>query len=406
MRILLIGPIPPEFGGRSTGGIATHVQGLATHLTMRGHEVGILADNRDYDPASWPALESGISVFGIADFAGPARMRALASPRGASQIVIARCALSQGWSLRWLASKIAAYRSVIADFRPDIVHVHTLEARYALADAVLGGTIPLVATAHSSHYVELVDASSREANATLVGRNLGAARDVIYVSDFLRRRYAQLFPKPAAQVRTRVVHNPIDVAIHGPVPRAEARRAVGVSGEGPVLLFVGNLIDCKDVGSLLRAVALLAGTGTKATALIVGDGVEAGRLGALADDLGVADCVRFEGRRPQSELSAYYSAADIFVFPSVMEGFGLVAVEAMLCGTPVVGTPEVFGEVVPEFGGSVAPVSDPAALAEAISAALARTWDRDAIREYALGFDWERRIGEYEAVYAEVRAGR
>jgi len=308
--------------------------------------------------------------------------------------------------VRWLASKIAAYRSVIADFRPDIVHVHTLEARYALADAVLGGTIPLVATAHSSHYVELVEASSRAANTALVKHNLGAAAEVVYVSDFLRRRYAQLFPEESAHVNARVVHNPIDVSIHGPVTRAQAREAVGVSDDGPVLLFVGNLIDCKDVGSLIRAVALLARTGTIATALIVGDGVEAANLVALARAEGVADRVRFEGRRPQAELSAYYGAADMFVFPSVMEGFGLVAVEAMLRGTPVVGTPEVFSEVVPEFAGSVAPVSDPAALAEAISGALSRTWDRDAIREYALGFDWDRRIGEYEAVYAEVLSGR
>lgn len=308
--------------------------------------------------------------------------------------------------MRWLASKIAAYRSVIADFAPDVIHVHTLEARYALADAVAGGTIPLVATVHSSHYVELGDEASREANSALVEFNLGHARDVIYVSDFLQRRYQQLFPVASAFARARVVHNAIDDSVHQPVARAEARKALGVSGDDPVVLFVGNLIACKDVGSLISAVATLAREGVRATALIVGDGVEAEALAAQAADAGVSDRVRFEGRRPQSELSAYYSAADLFVFPSVMEGFGLVAVEAMLCGTPVVGTPEVFAEVVPEFAGSVAPVSDPEALAAAMRDALGATWDRAAIRDYARGFAWERRIAQYEAVYAEVLAGR
>jgi len=406
MRILQIGPVPPELGGRSTGGIATHVQGLASHLTARGHEVGVLADNRAYDSAAWPQFESGIAVYGIADFAGSDRTRALVSPRAIRQMFAARGALSDGWSTRWLASKIAAYRSVIADFRPDIVHVHTLEARYALADAVLGGAVPLVATAHSTHAVELVSGPRQAINVALVGHNLASARDVIFVSEFLRDRYATLFPDASKGVDARVVHNPTEISLHAPIPRAEAREALGLSGDEPVLLFVGNLIACKDVGSLISAVAALADGGVNATAIVVGDGVQAAELALRAQSEGVADAVRFEGRKPQSELATYYSAADVFVFPSVMEGFGLVAVEAMLCGTPVVGTPAVFSEVVPEFGGIVAPVSDPGALAEAIRAALSREWDRDAIRDYALGFGWEDRIAEYEAVYADVIAKR
>jgi len=406
MRILQIGPVTPEFGGRDTGGIATHLHGLAVHLAECGHDVGVVADNRVHDRSAWPAIESGVSVFGIADFAGRARLGALASPQAVASIVAARRVFDQGWSMRWLASKVAAYRSAIRTFRPDVVHVHTLEARCALALAVLGDTIPLVATVHSSHYIEFVPEESRGPNTALIARNLERARHLIFVSDFLERRYAELFPGALDRLDVQVIANPVDVSAYQRIDQAEARKTLGVGEDERLLLFVGNLNARKDAASLVRAVAVLARRGVAVTALLVGAGPEEGALRELAVVEGVAGAVRFDGRRDQPELSAYYSAADVFVFPSLMESFGLVAVEAMLCGTPVVGTPEVFSEVVPDFCGSIAPAADPEGLADAIAEALDRQWDHEAIRAHAMGFDWRGRVAAFEATYERVLAAR
>ncbi len=404
MRILQISPVPPELGGRDTGGIATHLHGLATHLAAQGHEVAVLADNRVYDAAAWPARVEGLDVYGIADFSGPRRTAGIVSPGGVRDLAIARRALRGGWTLRWTAAKVAAYRAVLKTVQPDIVHVHTLENRFALADAVLRGSVPLVTTVHSSHYVEFAGAGRRAVHTRLVERDLSLARELIFVSRYLDHRYTELFPG-VSTARTRVVPNPVDAPAYAPLPMAEARAALGVSSEGPLLVFVGNLIERKDPSSFVHAVAKLLRRDIDLHALVVGAGPEEDLVRHLAMAEGISGRIRFDGRKTQSELPAYYSAADVFVFPSLMESFGLVALEAMLCGTPVVGTPEVFEEVVPEECGLRANPGDPESLADAIEAALAKTWDRQAIREYALGFDWDERVHEFEDVYTEVVAG-
>ena len=404
MRILLIGPVPPEFGGRDTGGIATHNVGLAEHLAARGHDVGVLADSRHYDREAWPARIGAISVYGAADFAGALRSAELRRPGTWADVVRAQRNLGGVGSLRWIAAATSAYRGVVRDFAPDIVHVHALEGRFAFANAVLRGRAPVVATAHSTHYFEFAEPSRRDLHRALVARNLTAAREVIFVSRYLEQRYRALFPTEFRQPNVSVVPNPVDTTAFPQIDRAEARRSLGLQASERAVVFVGNLIPRKDAGSLVRAVALLSRAGKPVTALIVGAGPEESSLRALAASEGVAEQLRFEGSRLQSELGPYYAAADALAFPSLMESFGLVAVEAMLYGTPVVGTPEVLPEVVPPECGVYARPGDPESLAGAIGEALERAWDRDAIRAHALTFDWRERIVAFENAYQAVIA--
>ena len=404
MRILQIGPVPPECGGRDTGGIATHLIGLATHLAARGHDVGVIADNRGYDSGVWPAQCAAVSVYGIEDFAGPRRTAALLNPTAWRDLARAHGALAGLGSARWAVAKVAAYREVAAAFQPDIVHVHTLETRFSFADAVFRGRVPLVATVHSSHYVEFAEERRRTAHEALVRRNLAHAGHTIFVSRYLRQRYGQLFGADASLPLARVIPNPIDASSHVPLDRLASRRALGLAESGSVLLFVGNLIARKDAATLLRATAILVREGIDVTAVVVGAGPEEEALRALAEAENIVAHVRFEGAKLQTELARYYSAADLFVFPSLMESFGLVALEAMLFGLPVIGSPEVFDEVVPTRSGMQVRPQAPEALARAIADALGRSWDRAAIRAGALDFDWGSRIGAFEQAYAEIVA--
>src|SRR5574337_156518 len=143
--------------------------------------------------------------------------------------------------------------------------------------------------------------------------------------------------------------------------------------------------------------------------VIGGSGWLRPRLEAAAAALGVADRVSFAGFVADAELPRYYQAADLVVLPSVaLEGCGLITLEALACGTPVVATPEggavdVLSPLEPAW---LAKDRSPAALAAAIRAALERLPTDPTVgercRAHAVGYAWERIVGRYEALYQSV----
>ena len=116
------------------------------------------------------------------------------------------------------------------------------------------------------------------------------------------------------------------------------------NGDGPLLVFVGRLVEEKGVDDLLQAIRILAQTRPNTTALIIGEGQERRELEALAVQLGVADRVTFTGWVDPARIHAHMAAGDVFIGPSKrsrdgwQEGQGLTFVEAMLAGTPVIAT--------------------------------------------------------------------
>lgn len=401
MRILQIAPVAPEIGGVTAGGIATHVWGLATHLAEQGHDVAVLADNRPFDEP-WPDTVDGVDVFGTLNFSGSPRNRRLLRASALGATIRCKRQLGEAWRWRWVASKVAAFRAVFDAFEPDVVHVHALESGFAVAYHVSAGRLPIVATLHSTHYFEYAEPSRREYHRELVRQNMELVTDVVFVSRFVEQRYERLFPGRLAHARTHVLINPIDASLFTPVARDDARAALGLEGEGPLLLFVNNLIPRKAPSTFVQAVAELRWGGVPARAVIVGDGPEEGLVRELVSGTGLDGHVRLDGFRPQDALADYYSAADVFVMPSLMESFGLVALESMLCGCPVVGTPEVLPEVVPDEFGVYVPSHEATDLAGGIASALERQWDREAMRRHALGYDWDERVGAFERMYAQV----
>jgi len=230
---------------------------------------------------------------------------------------------------------------------------------------------------------------------------IAATADCVIVStelegEQLRRLYG-LTPS-----HTRVIPCGVDLDAFTPVTpaqRDEARRALALD-DTPTLLFVGRLDPIKGIDLLLESVALLR---TPARLLVVG-GDPAGdpeveRLRARAAELGLAERVRFPGAVPQADLPTYYHAVDGVVVSSRYESFGLVAVEALACGAPVVasaagGLPSVVrdGE-----NGLLVRWRSPQAFAERIESLLRDDALRERLRANARAsveqFDW-RRIGD------------
>ena len=159
----------------------------------------------------------------------------------------------------------------------------------------------------------------------------------------------------------------VDLAARLSPSRAETRRSFGLD-DSPVVLFVGRLIDLKRPEVLLKACRMVFAE-EPGQVVIVGDGPKRGDLERVAEELGIRKRTRFVGWKEPSQLIEWYSVSDLFVLPSCSETWGVVVLEALACGLPVVisdrvgSHPDVINcrEV-----GTVVPVDDVAELASAI----------------------------------------
>jgi D-inositol-3-phosphate glycosyltransferase len=133
-----------------------------------------------------------------------------------------------------------------------------------------------------------------------------------------------------------VVHPGVDLQTFGPGDKLAARAALGLDADTPTIAFVGRIQPLKAPDVLLRAAAKLPGVRVLVAGGPSGSGLAApDTLVRLADELGMADRVSFLPPQSREQLVAVYRAADLVAVPSYSESFGLVAVEAQACGTPV-----------------------------------------------------------------------
>ena len=295
-----------------------------------------------------------------------------------------------------LSAGATALLSEVRRWRPDVVHAHWWfpAGLVAWSVAALRGA-PLVTTMHGSDVRLAIGA---RASHGVFRRVLHSSAVVTAVSSWLAREAGRIAP----EARIEVAPMPVRAELFCP---DESRRSIE-----PRFLFVGRLNEQKGVVHLLHALARMRGG---AALDVVGDGADAAALHALADELGIAARVRWIPSVRQEELPALYRGATALVLPSRDEGLGLVAVEAQLCGTPVVasrsgGIPDVVEDGVT---GLLVPPAEPAALAAAMDAVLARP-DRGAAlgasgRQAALArFTPEAAGRRYAALYADALAGR
>ena len=225
-----------------------------------------------------------------------------------------------------------------------------------------------------------------------------------------------------ADVR-RIVIIPPGVDLHRfyPIAPDEAREFIGAPPCARMLLFVGRIEPLKGLDVLIEALALLRQQGVLeqypfCLAVIGGEpdvsaekmSAEMARIQALRQQHGLQDMVAFLGMRSQDTLPYYYSAAEAVVVPSQYESFGMVALEALACGTPVVAS-QVGGLaylVQDGVTGFTVPVDEPAALAERLAQLLSDPALRQRMSAQALvaarDYAWEKIAARLAAVYTEV----
>ncbi|HEX2051857.1 MAG TPA: glycosyltransferase [Actinomycetota bacterium] len=292
-----------------------------------------------------------------------------------------------------------------------VVHSHYWQSGLAARDLARAWSVPFV---HSNHTLALVkNRHLAPGDVPEPATRLDGERAVIDAADVLvtstdeeLEHLACLYG--ASHDRLKTIHPGVDHELFRPGDRAAARRALGVRDEA-VVLYVGRIQRLKGLDLALSALARLRATTQPGAVLVVVGGAsgsnggdEVARLKALARSLGVADAVRFVGPRPHDELPCFYRAADVLAVCSHSESFGLAALEAHACGTPVVGTAVGGLQHVVRDGesGYLVATRDPDVFASRIAASVARADSfRNAAAVAARAFSWRRMADEFLELY-------
>ncbi|MBA2638780.1 MAG: D-inositol-3-phosphate glycosyltransferase [Nocardioidaceae bacterium] len=394
-------PLDPP-GAGDAGGMNVYVLELSRGLAARGIAVEVFTRATASELPALVELEPGVLVHHVP--AGP--YDELTKEDLPAQL----CAFSR------------AVLSTEAGHPPghyDVVHAHYWLSGQVGALARDRWGVPLVQSMHTMAKVKnaaLAAGDQPEPRARVIGeQQVVEAADVLVANTHAERR--QLIEHyGAAPDRVEVVNPGVDLDVFAPRDPAASRRELGLPERGHVVVFAGRLQPLKGADVLLEAIAELVGGDPSlqpADALVVpviggssGTGFDHGEeLLMLARRLGLEHVVRFVPAMPQAELARWYDAASVVCVPSHNESFGLVAVEAQACGTPVVAA-AVGGlttAVEHEGGGLLVHGWDPRAYAGAVGRLLRNDGERAAMavaaRAHASRFGWDETARGVAQVY-------
>jgi D-inositol-3-phosphate glycosyltransferase len=388
-------------GGKETGGMNVYVRELARALGRLGLAVDVFT--RSQDPAIPRVVPLGERARVVHVKAGP--------PCPLPRLEVAA-------HLGAFAAEVDAFR------RSERVEYALLHSHYWLSglvalDLARRLAVPVVHMFHTlgalKNAVARTPAELEPPERLRAERQVARAADRLVAANAVERAHLAWFCT-ADPARVRVIPCGVDLALFRPGDRARARARLGL-GAGRVLLFVGRLTPIKGLETLLRALAVARadGLGGIPVRLIVVGGdreerwdVERTRLARLARELGVAAWVEFRGPQPQAVLPDYYAAADLCLMPSLYESFGMVALEAMACGVPVIAS-RVGGLAVTVQDGTtgvLVPEGDVPALARAVADLLGDERRRLALArqaaEWARGFGWPAVARAVAELYGEL----
>ncbi len=401
MRSVTIPVLPPQrvamisvhscplatLGGRETGGMNVYVRELSRHLSEQGIDVDVYT--RRQDPCH-------PTVVGFADRA---------------RVIHLSAGPAAPYSKHRVWDHLPEFVDGVQDFinehalRYDIIHSHYWLSGWAAMQLRPTLDLPIVHMSHTLGYPK--NAAAKLPWEQEPNRRLWVERKVLQGSDAL------VAESPASKQHTvwhydidpanvAVIPCGVDMARFRPQDKGRARAGLSLPPTAPVLLFVGRLQPSKGIDTLLQAAADIRRDYPDMRVLVVGGGLdhqdayetaELDRLQTLGDKLGLSN-VHYIKAQPQEKLAQYYAAADVFVMPSHYESFGMVVLEAMACGTPVVAS-EVGGlssTIIHGDSGLLVSSGDWRAFAQAISRLLASPQLQNTMRragpERARAFAW------------------
>jgi D-inositol-3-phosphate glycosyltransferase len=306
-------------GTRDSGGLNVYVRELTKQMARRGHEIDIFTRRTDAPTPDVSEIEGGRVI------------QIEAGPFDADKVAQRRYLETFRKGVMTWADDKACY---------DLVHSHYWMSGWVgqtLADCWKAPHVVMfhtLAEAKNQYHVGEREPRYRIAGERVVSR--GADR-IIVASESERQTLIEDYR--VAPNRMSIIPCGVDVDLFRPLEVKESRASLGLHQDTPVLLFIGRIEPLKGIDVLIRAASQLDG---KFQLLVVGgdekDAMRTHELHTLAEEVGVEGKVVFADAVPHEELPRFYNAASICVVPSYYESFGLVALEAMACGVPVIAS--------------------------------------------------------------------
>ena len=321
-------PLAP-LGGAETGGLNVYVRELASELAERGHHVDVFTRRTDStSPGTLPISDGGSPLGRVVQIAaGPQRYE----------------------EKNTLPEYVDEFADGVADFvaaegtKYDIIHSHYWLSGLAAEQLKARWDVPHIVMFHTLGEVKARSRVSESEPEPRIAAETDIARSadrIVVASKDEQQLLARYYGADVGRIS--VVPCGVNLGLFQPIEKEEARRQLGLREDDKILLFVGRIEPLKGVDILLGAAAQLESESDCFVLIVGGDDStrdgEMEHLRDLASQLGIAERVSFMGAVDHERLPLFYNAADVCVVPSFYESFGLVALEAMACGTPVVAS--------------------------------------------------------------------
>lgn len=391
-------------GGVDSGGQNVYVAQVAKHLVMFGYQVDVFTRR---DALQLPEVVTSCPGLRIVHVpAGPPR------PIAKEDLFPFMDGFAD-WMFAWCA----------AGDRYDLVHANFWMSGMVASRLREAIGIPMVITFHALGRVRLLhqgaaDRFPRERLA--IEERLMHQADRI-LAECPQDEEDQVAHYRADRAKIRVIPCGFDPAEFWPIEKAAARTALGLDPCERLVVHVGRMVPRKGIDTAIRGFArLVVNDRVPARMLVVGGEAdspdpkltpEIGRLQQVAWEEGVADHVTFIGRRGRDVLRYYYSAADVFITTPWYEPFGITPLEAMACGTPVIGSDVGGIKYTVQDGktGYLVPPKDPLAIAQRLvtlyrNPELLATFAQRGLRRVRTRFTWTRVAARIAAAYEELFA--
>jgi D-inositol-3-phosphate glycosyltransferase len=396
-------------GGKHTGGMNVYVQELTRHLGSLGIHVDVFTRSQDeHVPHVLHDLGYGNRVVHIP--AGPE------SPTLKNDLPLYMPEFADG-ILKFSESKGIRY---------DLIHSHYWMSGVAAEILKNRWDVPVIQMFHTLGVMKnrIVRSESEKESPFRIEteKRIVAFANRIVIATPAEKE--QLISNYEADEKRLVIIPPgVDTTRFYPISEDEARAVIGVPSGNCMILFVGRIEPLKGIETLLRAIALMLQTEEISEcnyylAIIGGEpdgnaddmNSEMTRLQKLSRELGIHDTVIFLGKQSQETLPYYYSAAQVVVVPSLYESFGMVALEAMACGVPVIASQVGGLPYLVQDGktGYVIPDGNPEILKQRLMQLIEAPALRDEMCgqavEYARSYDWSLIVKKVADLYVTVLA--